>query len=45
VSCHDSPASVTKGYVFCDISLHTIPPISGFQILVHLGTAGMDGVG
>jgi hypothetical protein len=27
-----------------DISLHTIPPISALYILVHLGTARIDGV-
>jgi hypothetical protein len=42
VFCLDSLACITQQYVLCNISLHDVPPISGVQVLVHLGTVGMD---
>jgi hypothetical protein len=32
----DSLTSVTKSNILDNISLHTIPPISGLEIMVHL---------
>jgi hypothetical protein len=42
VFCLDSLASITQRYVLYDISLHAMPPISGLQVLAHLGTTWMD---
>jgi hypothetical protein len=32
-------------YPLTGVTLHTIPPIAGLQILVHLGTVGVNRVG
>jgi hypothetical protein len=32
----DSLTSFTKSNIFDNISLHSIPPISGLEIMVHL---------
>jgi hypothetical protein len=37
-----SLAGILKGYMFNDISLYSIPPILGLQILIHLGAASMN---
>jgi hypothetical protein len=40
----DSLTSVTKSNILGNISLHTIPPISDFEIMVHLIPSGMNGI-
>jgi hypothetical protein len=40
----DSLTSVTKGNILGNISLHTVPPISGLEIMVHLIPFGMNGI-
>jgi hypothetical protein len=40
----DSLTSVVKGNILGNISLHTIPPISGLAIMVHLIPSGMNGI-
>jgi hypothetical protein len=40
----DSLTSVVKGNILGNISLHTIPPISGLEIMVHLIPSGMNGI-
>jgi hypothetical protein len=40
----DSPTSVTKGNILGNVSLHTVPPISGLEIMVHLIPSGMNGI-
>jgi hypothetical protein len=40
----DSPTSVTKGNILGNVSLHTVPPISGLEIMVHLIPSEMDGI-
>jgi hypothetical protein len=40
----DSLTSVAKGNILGNISLHTVPPISDFEIMVHLIPFGMDGI-
>jgi hypothetical protein len=36
--------SVAKGNILGDVSFHTIPPISGLEIMVHLIPSGMNGI-
>jgi hypothetical protein len=40
----DSLISVTKGNILGNVSLHTIPLISGLEIMVHLIPFGMNGI-
>jgi hypothetical protein len=40
----DSLTSVAKGNILGNVSLHTIPPISGFEIMVHLIPFRMNGL-
>jgi hypothetical protein len=40
----DSLTSVTKSYVLGNVSLHSIPPISGLEIVVHLISSWMNGI-
>jgi hypothetical protein len=40
----DSLTSVAKSYIFGNISLHSIPPISGLEIVVHLIPSWMNGI-
>jgi hypothetical protein len=40
----DLLTSVTKGNILSNVSLHTIPPISGHEIMVHLFSSGMNGI-
>jgi hypothetical protein len=40
----DSLTSVVKGNILGNISLRTIPPISGLEIMVHLIPSGMNGI-
>jgi hypothetical protein len=40
----DSLTSVTKSNIFGDISIHTIPPISVLDIMVHLIPYWMSGI-
>jgi hypothetical protein len=40
----DSLTSVTKGNILGNISLHTVPPIGGLEIMVHLIPFGMNGI-
>jgi hypothetical protein len=40
----DSLTSVAKGSILSNISLHTIPPISGLEIMVYLIPSGMNGI-
>jgi hypothetical protein len=41
----DSLTSVTKSYILGNVSLHSIPPIIGFEIMVHLIPSWMNGIG
>jgi hypothetical protein len=41
----DSLTSVTKSYILGNVSLHSIPQISGFEIMVHLIPSWMNGIG
>jgi hypothetical protein len=43
MACFHLVASIALGYILGYIHLHIGPPEVLFQILVHLGTAGMDG--
>jgi hypothetical protein len=40
----DSLTSVTKGNILSHVSFHTMPPISGLEIMVHLIPNGMNGI-
>jgi hypothetical protein len=40
----DSLTSVTKSYLLGNVSLHSIPPISGLDIVVHLISSWMNGI-
>jgi hypothetical protein len=40
----DSLTSVAMGNILDNVSLHTIPPISGFEIMVHLISSWMNGI-
>jgi hypothetical protein len=40
----DSLTSVTKSYVLGNVPLHSIPPISGLEIVVHLISSWMNGI-
>jgi hypothetical protein len=40
----DSLTSVTKSNILDNISLHTIPPISGLEIMVHLIPSRINGI-
>jgi hypothetical protein len=40
----DSLTSVTKGNILSNASLHTVPPISGHEIVVHLIPSGKNGI-
>jgi hypothetical protein len=40
----DSLTSVTKGNILSHVSFHTVPPISGLEIMVHLIPSWMNGI-
>jgi hypothetical protein len=40
----DSLTSATKGNILSNVSFHTVPPISGLEIMVHLIPSGMNGI-
>jgi hypothetical protein len=40
----DSLTSVAKGNILDIVSLHTVPPISGLEIMVDLIPSGMNGI-
>jgi hypothetical protein len=40
----DSLTSVAKGNILGNVSLHTVPPISGLEIMVHLIPSRMNGI-
>jgi hypothetical protein len=40
----DSLTSVTKSNILDNVSLHTIPPISGIEIMLHLIPSWMNGI-
>ena len=40
----DSLTSVTKSYILGNVSLHSIPPIGGLEIVVHLIPSWMNGI-
>jgi hypothetical protein len=40
----DSLTTVTKGNILGNVSLHTVPPISGLEIMVHLIPSGLKGI-
>jgi hypothetical protein len=40
----DSLISVAKSNILSNISLHSIPPISGLEIVVHLIPSWMNGI-
>jgi hypothetical protein len=40
----DSVTSVTNGNILSNVSLRTVPPISGHEIMVHLIPSGMNGI-
>jgi hypothetical protein len=40
----DSLATVIESNILSNISLHTIPPISGLEIIVHLIPSRMNGI-
>jgi hypothetical protein len=42
MACFHPVASITLGYILGYINLHVGPPEILFQILVHLGTTGMN---
>jgi hypothetical protein len=42
--CLDSLTSVTKSNILANVSLHSIPPISGLEIMVHLIASWMNGI-
>jgi hypothetical protein len=41
----DSLTSVAKSYILGNVSLHSIPPISGLEVMLHLIPSWMNGVG
>jgi hypothetical protein len=42
MACFHAVASITLGYILGYINFHIGPPEIPFQILVHLGTTGMN---
>jgi hypothetical protein len=40
----DSLTSVTKGHILGNVSFHSIPPISGLEIVAHLIPTWMNGI-
>jgi hypothetical protein len=40
----DSLISVAKSNILSSVSLHSIPPISGLEIMVHLISSWMNGI-
>jgi hypothetical protein len=40
----DSLTNVAKDNILDNISLHTVSPISGLEIMVHLIPSGMNGI-
>jgi hypothetical protein len=40
----DSLTSVVKSNILSNVSLHTIPPISDLEIMVHLIPSWMNGI-
>jgi hypothetical protein len=40
----DSLTSVAKGHILGNISFHSIPPIIGLEIVVHLIPSWMNGI-
>jgi hypothetical protein len=40
----DSLTSVTKGNILSNVSSHTIPPIGGLEIMVHLVPSWVNGI-
>jgi hypothetical protein len=40
----DSLIGIAKGDILGNIPLHSIPPISGLEIMVHLIPSGMNGI-
>jgi hypothetical protein len=40
----DSLTSVTKSHILGNVSLHSIPPIGGLEIMVHLIPSWMNGI-
>jgi hypothetical protein len=40
----DSLTSVTKSNILGNVPLHTIPPISGIEIMVHLISSWTNGI-
>jgi hypothetical protein len=40
----ESLTSIAKGNILGNISVHTAPPISGLDIMVHLIPSGMNGI-
>jgi hypothetical protein len=40
----DSLTSVAKSSILSNICLHTVPPISGLEIMVHLIPSQMKGI-
>jgi hypothetical protein len=41
----DSLTSVTKSNILSSVSLHSIPPVSDLDIMVHLIPPWMNGIG
>jgi hypothetical protein len=41
----DSPTSIVKSNILGNVSLHSIPPICGLEIMVHLIPSWMNGIG
>jgi hypothetical protein len=42
--CFDSLIGVAKGNILSNTPLHTIPPISGLEIMVHLIPSWVNGI-
>jgi hypothetical protein len=40
----DSLTSVAKGHILDNVSFHSIPPVSGLEIVVHLIPSWMNGI-
>jgi hypothetical protein len=40
----DSLTSVTNGNILSNVYLHTVPPISGLEIMVHLIPSRLNGI-
>jgi hypothetical protein len=40
----DSLTSVIKGNILSNVSFHTVLPITGLEIMVHLIPSGMNGI-